>query len=130
MVSASRFWNSAFGLRRESDLDAVLARFEQAPPRLVFHAPDDKYNTTLSDRLMDYVRAHYLPWGQIGALQVYRLSAEAKPEFLTAEESGRLRGNFRDFLKHLRVAEVVKLRRVDPVLTDLECLAAGIAARR
>lgn len=78
--AAARFWNSAFGLRRQRDLDAVLTGFAQAPPRLVFHSPDDKYNMPLSDRLMDYVRAHYVPWGQIGSLLVYRLPATPSAE--------------------------------------------------
>jgi hypothetical protein len=40
-------------------LNSVLQTLARSPPRLVFHRPDDKYNTLLAAKIMDFVRQRY-----------------------------------------------------------------------
>lgn len=76
--AAVRFWNAAFGLRRQADVDALLADWAAHPPRLVFHAPEDKYNTALSDQVMNIVRERYDLVGKKAGLLIYRLALPGK----------------------------------------------------
>ena len=68
----TRFFNAAMGIPDDAALRDVLTTLRRDPPRLVFFRPDDKYNTPLVARLMDFVRARYQPLPPIGGLEIYR----------------------------------------------------------
>lgn len=74
--SALAFFNSAFGIRGDRDAQRLIQALRDAPPALVFHDPQDKYNTAHSDRVMDYVRLRYEALGKQGDLDVYRRPAK------------------------------------------------------
>jgi hypothetical protein len=69
-----RFYNSAVGIRSPEELDSALHVIACRPPALVFHDPGDKYNTPVSARLMDLVRAGYQPLGSLPPWLVFRRS--------------------------------------------------------
>jgi len=73
--SAVRFFNAAFGLRSEQDAQALIETMRRSPPALVFHDPQDKYNTSHGDRVMAFVRQDYEHLGRQGELDVYRRPA-------------------------------------------------------
>ncbi len=68
----TRFFNSAFGLRTQSDLRSVLGILRRDPPALVFFRPDDPYETENGRRLMEYVQARYEPLPSQGGFDIYR----------------------------------------------------------
>lgn len=68
----TRFFNAAMGIPNDAALRDVLATLRRDPPRLVFFRPDDKYNTPLVARLMDFIRARYRPLPSIGGFEIYR----------------------------------------------------------
>lgn len=67
-----RFYNTAIGLRDEAMLAAALDALERHPPQLLFHRPDDKYNTVWSSRLLDALLPRYDKVDRIGGLDIYR----------------------------------------------------------
>ena len=67
-----RFFNTALGVTTGRELSEVLQTLERAPPRLVFHAPGDKYNTPQSRVIMDHVAATYEVLPPIGQFLIYR----------------------------------------------------------
>jgi hypothetical protein len=71
--SPFRFFSSAFGIHDKAALADAIRTLRENPPRLVFHSPDDKYNTRFSAGLMDYVRQHYERLDDLGQFEVYRL---------------------------------------------------------
>ena len=72
-----RFFNTALGLRTDRDAREAVALLESAPPRLVFHHPEDKYNTDQSRILINWVRARYRKLPSIGHFDVYVRAAES-----------------------------------------------------
>jgi hypothetical protein len=67
-----RFYNTAFGVTSESELRWALLRLTRNPPQLVFHRPDDKYNTQMSARLMAALRIDYELINRRDGLDIYR----------------------------------------------------------
>ncbi len=67
-----RFFNAGFGLPDEDAFRDAVEAMRRDPPGLVFHRPDDKYNTSYSARLLDYVRARYEPLPSQGGFDIYR----------------------------------------------------------
>jgi hypothetical protein len=75
-----RFYTTAFGLGSRADLDAALAVLAGPDrPRLVFHRPDDKYNTALSDELMRAVERTYAYRGERYGFRIYAAPPDAAP---------------------------------------------------
>lgn len=72
----TRFFNSAFGIRSDRDLEAVLELLRRDPPLLVIHQPQSVYNTPYSARLMEFVRDRYERLAPIGDFQFYRYRRE------------------------------------------------------
>jgi hypothetical protein len=67
------FYSSAIGIRDDESLEQALAVMSgRTRPRLVFYNPGDKYNSPLSDRLMDYVRQHYGRMHVADDFEIYR----------------------------------------------------------
>jgi hypothetical protein len=66
------FWNTAVGVADRERLAAVLARLHEAPPRLVFYNPHDKYNTAASRQIAAAVARSYDRLGRLGPFEVYR----------------------------------------------------------
>jgi hypothetical protein len=67
-----RFYNSALGIRTDTELQMALQQLRTQPPRLVLYRPDDKYNTTAAWALMDQVRRRYDFLGSRGGFEIYR----------------------------------------------------------
>jgi len=67
----TRFFNSALGLRTDADVDALLAQFESRPPAVLIHRPQDKYNTALTQRLVQLVRPLYRRQERVGEFAVF-----------------------------------------------------------
>jgi hypothetical protein len=66
------FYNTAFGVRSEADLHAVLAVLTAHPPRVVTYRPGDKYNTAASRQIMQHVRASYDRFDAVDGVELYR----------------------------------------------------------
>ena len=71
-----RFFNTALGIRTPEELAHVLSTIERDPPALVFHDPEDKYNTAASHAIMQQVEATYEPLPGIGPFRVFRRPAQ------------------------------------------------------
>ena len=71
-----RFYNIAIGVRNADDLRSVLAALEREPPKLVFHRPDDNWNTPFSLEIMAFVKRRYelleTREGALIRLEIYR----------------------------------------------------------
>ena len=67
-----RFFNSALGVRDDTDLNSVLRTLARSPPRLVIHRPDDKYNTVHAATIMDFVKQRYELLETTGGFVIYR----------------------------------------------------------
>jgi hypothetical protein len=67
-----RFFNSALALAGEDEVQSAINKLRASPPRLVFFHPGDKYNTSASNELMDWVRGEYEQLPAIGEFEVYR----------------------------------------------------------
>jgi hypothetical protein len=70
--AAVPFFNTALGLAGEGAVEKLVHDLSSAPPALVFFHPDDKYNTSQSERLMDWVRAYYRLITTVGDTEVYQ----------------------------------------------------------
>ena len=66
-----RFYNSALGIRTESDFRQVRETIIAKPPKLVLYRPDDKYNTDYSRELMRVVEERYEFLGETSGFAVY-----------------------------------------------------------
>jgi hypothetical protein len=67
------FYSSAFGIRDNESLEQTLAVMSgPTRPRLVFYRRGDKYNSPLSDQLVDYVRRHYEQMQAADDFEIYR----------------------------------------------------------
>jgi hypothetical protein len=66
-----RFYNTALGLPDEDALLRTESALLAAPPRLVVFAPANKYNTSLSARLMQFIRKRYSLLRVIDGFEVY-----------------------------------------------------------
>lgn len=71
-----RFYNTAIGLRSDSDVRLALLRLTRNPPSLVFYRPDDKYNTELSARLIGGLKLDYELIEHHDGLDIYRRRAK------------------------------------------------------
>ena len=67
-----RFYNTALGIRRDSDLQRVKETIVEQPPRLVIYRPDDKYNTDAARQIMDLVKQRYEFLGDVDGFEIYR----------------------------------------------------------
>lgn len=72
------FYNTAFGVRSDADLAAVLDVLRQRPPRVVAFRPADKYNTEASHAIMRQVRSTYVRVATIDGVELYRPAAAAR----------------------------------------------------
>ncbi|MFQ5953964.1 MAG: hypothetical protein ACE5JZ_02755 [Kiloniellales bacterium] len=70
--SRFRFYSTAYGIRSDDDLRNVLETLARRPPKLIFHRPDDKYNTIYSAKLMEFVKQRYQVLETDGGFVVYR----------------------------------------------------------
>ena len=77
------FYNTAFGVRSETDLRDVLALLAAHPPRIVTYRPGDKYNTAASRQIMQRVRASYDRFDEVDGVELYR------PRFIDGTASAR-----------------------------------------
>jgi len=68
-----RFYNTALGVRSETDLATVRDLLREHPPRLVTFNPSDKYNTARSLQIMEDVRSHYVLLDRIDPFEIYVL---------------------------------------------------------
>jgi hypothetical protein len=68
-----RFYNTALGIRTESDLRQVKETIVARPPKLVLYRQDDKYNTDYSREVMQLVEERYHFLGQTSGFSVYRV---------------------------------------------------------
>jgi hypothetical protein len=71
----TRYFNLAVGLRDEDEITRLLEALEDAPPTLVFHHREDKYNTPHTDALMAFVRKRYEVIDSRGDFDIYRYAA-------------------------------------------------------
>lgn len=67
----TRFFNSALGLRADSEVGALLSRLKSSPPAMLIHRPGDKYNTLLTQQLVAQMRPWYAEEERIGEFNVY-----------------------------------------------------------
>jgi len=72
-----RFYNTALGIRTDTELSDVIALLLRQPPAIVTFRPDDKYNTSASRRIMDVVRSRYDRVATMGGVEVYRLRTDS-----------------------------------------------------
>jgi hypothetical protein len=68
-----RFYNTALGIRTESDFRQVRETMIAHPPKLVLYRSDDKYNTDYSRELMRVVAETYEFLGETSGFAVYRV---------------------------------------------------------
>jgi hypothetical protein len=68
---AVRFAMSALGIADKEELSHVRATFEATPPVLVIHRPEDKYNTSLSDELLNGLLSDYSILDQFSGFNIY-----------------------------------------------------------
>ena len=66
-----RFYATALGLRDGDDVANALSEMAALPPAMIVHRPDDKYNTVLSDALLDALKTRYAFWQSIGGFDLY-----------------------------------------------------------
>lgn len=72
-VSPIRFFNTALGIYSIEELNKVIAILGQNRTKLVFYDARDKYNTKLSNKLVDYIKEHYQFLGNQDGMEVYLL---------------------------------------------------------
>jgi hypothetical protein len=68
-----RFYNTALGVRTDTELSTILDRLRRQPPRVITFRPADKYNTSASHAIMRYVRSRYDLVEDVGGVEVYRI---------------------------------------------------------
>ncbi|MDF1754662.1 MAG: hypothetical protein P1U89_17895 [Verrucomicrobiales bacterium] len=71
-----RFFNSSFGVPNQQALDEILSKLEKDPPRMVFFAPNDKYNTDASLEIAEYIKIHYDLIESVNGLDCYLYQSE------------------------------------------------------
>lgn len=74
----TRFFNSALGVRNDRDYRAAIVALEANPPVLVFHDPDDKYNTAMTARILEYVTDRYDALKPRHGLNIFRIRPNVK----------------------------------------------------
>ena len=67
----TRFFNSALGLRTDADVEALVERLRARPPALLIHRPGDKYDTPLTQRLVELMRPLYRQQERVGEFILY-----------------------------------------------------------
>lgn len=67
-----RFFNFALGVLDEKDAAGVLAALADRPPKLIFYAGRDKYNTPQSRKTIVTLSRSYPYWKTIGPWDVFR----------------------------------------------------------
>lgn len=66
-----RFASTAVGLQTETNVDRAIGEVLKAPPAVLIHRPEDKYNTPLSDRFLAAIRAKFSLHATIGEFRIY-----------------------------------------------------------
>lgn len=66
-----RFFNSAFGIRNQDQLNDVISKLITDPPGIIFYTPDDKYNTSYSLEIAKYVAANYELYETYDRIEIY-----------------------------------------------------------
>jgi len=67
-----RFWNTAVGVRDESEAAAVMNVLTNAPPRIVVIDPQDRNNTQYSNAMIAHVRRTYTFIKTVSNFEIYR----------------------------------------------------------
>ena len=67
-----RFFNTALGIKNDSDFERVRQTIIAQPPRLVLYREDDKYNSNYSREIMRLVRERYDFLGDTAGFAIYR----------------------------------------------------------
>ena len=67
-----RFFNTALGIRNESDFQKVRELLIADPPKLVIFRADDKYNTNYSLEIVALIRDRYDFVGDTAGFAIYR----------------------------------------------------------
>jgi hypothetical protein len=67
-----RFYNSGIGIVDDEDLNDALATLAREPPKLIFHRPNDKYNTPHTAKIIEFVRQHYELLATHHGFEIYR----------------------------------------------------------
>ncbi|MEZ6064566.1 MAG: hypothetical protein R3B90_02400 [Planctomycetaceae bacterium] len=70
------FYNAAFGLRSDADVAAARELIRRSRPALVFHRPEDKYNTPFVQSLVDLLADDYAPSPLRDGIRNYRLKSQ------------------------------------------------------
>ena len=90
-----RFYNTAFGIRSNADLDAVLQVIRCHPPKLIIYDPTDKYNTPASVRIAGTLGMRYEKLARVPPFEVFRARSDSLPameENAGCESSGAVGG--------------------------------------
>jgi hypothetical protein len=67
----TRFFNSAFGLRTDADVEALAARLQLSPPAILIYRAGDKYDTPLTQRLVERLGRLYRQQERVGEFALY-----------------------------------------------------------
>jgi len=81
-ASPFRFFNTALGIYSTEELNKAIAILGQNNTKLVFYNVNDKYNTSLVDELMNYIKEHYQFLGNKDGMEVYLLTKPMGSEVL------------------------------------------------
>jgi hypothetical protein len=93
----TRFYLTAIALHSPHDVQSLVAKLGQSPPKLVFYNPKSSYVTAESDQLMDWVARHYESLDPHGVFEVYRYRGpEDRPPTGPAATRPRPRSQDRD----------------------------------
>jgi hypothetical protein len=66
-----RLWNTAIGVRNESEAALVMRVLENQPPKVIVIDPNDRNNTSYSNAMIAYVRKTYRLIKTVGNFEVY-----------------------------------------------------------
>jgi len=69
-----RFSNTALGMIDTHDLQLAIKQIIEEPPALVVYRSDDKYQTSYTLKLMEFIRHNYDRIDTIGGFEIYRYS--------------------------------------------------------
>ena len=69
--SPVKFFNSSLGLTSREKLDAAITDLKNAPPKLIFFRPEDKYNTSQSLDVLTWVRDRYVLLDVYAGFEIY-----------------------------------------------------------
>jgi len=66
-----RLWNTAIGVRNESEAALVMSVLENQPPKVIVIDPNDRNNTSYSNGMIAYVRKTYRLIKTVGNFEIY-----------------------------------------------------------